>query len=85
VDKISPAFELRNPGVGVLPAASSRQIIPAILYTPPKEVPSSIEEVPGRQMGPDFPSEDNSPVNRLSPASPVPPGQQPPAYLYILT
>ena len=56
VDKISPAFELRNSGV---------------------PVPSSIEEVSGRQMGPDWPSEDSSPVNRLSPSSPVPPGQSP--------
>jgi hypothetical protein len=44
---------------------------------------SSIEEgVSGRQMGPDWPSEDSSPVNRLSPSSPVPPGQSP-AYTYL--
>jgi hypothetical protein len=70
VDKISPAFELRNSGV----AASSRQIIPAGLHTPKRCVPSSIEEVPGLQLGPDWPSEGSSPVNCLSPSSPVPPG-----------
>jgi hypothetical protein len=38
--------------------------------------------VSGRQIGPDWPSEESSPVNRLSPYSPVPPGQSP-AYTYL--
>jgi hypothetical protein len=64
-----------------LGCAGSRQIIPAI-FVHPKEVPSSIEEVSGRQMGPDWPPEGSSPVNRLSPSSPVPPGQAVPS-LYL--
>jgi hypothetical protein len=53
-----------------LGCAGSRQISDHPSYlVHPKEVPSSIEEVSGRQMGPDWPSEGSSPVNRLSPVA----------------
>jgi hypothetical protein len=64
----SPAFELRNSGVAACRQSSEH---PSYLVHP-KEVPSSIEEVSGRQMGPGcWPSEDSSPetVSRQSPVA----------------
>jgi hypothetical protein len=77
VDKISPAFELiEKLRVCVLCWHSASSDHSSYLVHP-KDVPSSIEGVSGRQMGPNWSSEDSPPVNRQSPPSPVPPGQSP--------